>query len=330
VPVAAAQGESALPAAVAPSSPSLPLPQAPSSSRLSPLPSSLSLPPPLSTLGARLVGSVPPEWIAIARKHPALWMVGAPVVLASLLILLMLVREPAAKPPSPKPAASAAAALSPVEAPPVAPPTAEAKPDSAALAALAGKAPDSLSAEELLLLNEGRVRHKREDAQAWSHKLQQQPDLAQDESVQAQLLRLAGDPETADAALAAMAQAHSPIGADLLYEVWTKRSVSPGTAELARSLLFSRDVRPTASAALAAALELQSADSCEAVRAALPKALSDGDSRSLAPLAKLSSHRSCGAKRTGDCNPCIRAPTKQVIAASGAVRRHRAPSFPTR
>lgn len=238
--------------------------------------------------------------------------------------------------PAPQPASSAKPAVSEVAAPAEAAraaapaPAPEAKPDGAALAALEGKAADSLSVSELLLLNEGRAHKKREEAQALSFKLQQQAELAKDEAVQAQLLRLAADPATADAALGAMAQAQSPLGPDMLYEVWTSRSFSVGTAELARLLLNSRDVRAQVSPALAAALELRSADSCEAVQAALPKALADGDRRSLAPLAKLSLRRACSAKSGTDCNPCVRGPQKPVVAAVTAVKGRRAPSFAAR
>jgi len=156
--------------------------------------------------------------------------------------------------------------------------------------------------------------------------LQEQPDLVKAERTQTQLLGLAADPDTADAALGAMAQAQSSIGPDLLYEVWTSRSVTAATAELARALLYSRDVRPRASLALAAALALRGADGCEAVKAALPQVLSDGDNRSLSPLAKLSSRRGCGATKTQDCYACLRSKMKQVTAAVAAVKRRHAPS----
>ena len=331
-PVAALQADVALPAAASSTSPP-PLPLAPSSSRLSPLPSSLSVPPPPATLSARLVNSIPPHWIEIARQHPALWMVAAPLVLASLLVLILMIGEPPHASEAAKPAPSVAAAPAVVEPAPAAAPAAPATTpqlDDAALAALEAKASNSLSVAELLLLNEGHANKKRDEARALSLKLQQEPDAAKDEAVQAQLLRFAGDPVTADVALGAMAQAHSPVGPDLLYEVWTSRAVSAGTAELARSLLFSRDVSLQVSPALAAALALRSADSCEAVQAALPKALSDGDRRSLGPLAKLNSRRACGPKNTGDCNPCVRGPMKPIVAAVTAVKARRAPSFPAR
>lgn len=313
-----------------PAAESLAAPRPSVPSRPSELPSSVSLLPPPAALGARIINSIPPHWLVLARKHPASWMVGAPVALASLLVLALLVAEPPRKTPEPRMASSAAALATLEPAAAAAPPAADAQPAAASLADLEAKPADSLSVAELLQLNQARAQRKRADAQALSHKLEQQPDLANDEAVQAQLWRLATDPDTADVALGAMARAHAPIGADLLYEVWTSRAVAPATTELARSLLFSHAVRATASPALAVALELRSANSCETVQAALPKALNDGDRRSLSSLAKLNSHRACDAKNTSDCNPCVSGPVKPVVAAVGAVKRRPAPHYPTR
>jgi hypothetical protein len=274
--------------------------------------------------------TIPPRWLELARQHPALWMVGAPVLVALLMISVALLLQPPRHAPPPEVLAASASPVAPAPAPAPAPPAVEAakeeKPSSSALAALEGKAPGALSVEDVLLLNAGRAEHKREDVQALAHKLQEQPDLAQQPAVQAQLLRFAGDPDTAATALAVMARAPSPIGPDLLYEVWTSRILSPGTGELARSLLYSQEVRRGASPALEVALQLNGA-SCEAIQAALPKARSDGDRRSLVPLAKVNLRRGCGPKKTGDCYACLRSQTKQVLATMEAVKRRRAPSY---
>ena len=256
-------------------------------------------------------------------------MVVAPVAVG-LLLIVVLVALPPAPPPQAALAASAPSAVA--GAPSVAAARAAApvddKPKTQAVAGLEGKTPDQLSVEELLLLNESRAQHKREDAKALSRKVQEQPELTKDQAVQAQLLRFAADPDTAADALGAMAQAHSPIGADLLYEVWTNRSLPSTSTELARSLLVSRDVRPGASPALAVAIALRGAEKCEAVQSALPKARSDGDRRSLYLLTKLNSRRGCGDKKTDDCYACLRAQTKEIIAATNAVKRRDPPSYP--
>jgi hypothetical protein len=306
-------------------------------------PTSISLPPPavtsdstalrsqLAAAQARVISAVPPRWIEVAREHPVLWMAVAPISVASLFVLLLLAFEP------PRAAVQARPALMPAvtgsvtaAAPAPAPAAAVDKPAEATLAELESKAADTLSVTELLLLNEGRAERKRGEVQALSLKLRDQAELVKDEALQAQLQRLAADPDTAETALAAMAQARSPVGPDLLYQVWTSPAVAAGTAELARSLLYSREVRPNASPALAAALQLRAADSCEAVKAALPQASSDGDRRSLSPLAKLNSRRGCGAKKNQDCYPCLRADMKQVVSAINAAKRRPAPSYSTR
>ena len=257
-------------------------------------------------------------------------MVVAPVAVGLLLIVVLVALQPA-RPPSQ--AALAGPTNSAVEAVPSvaaahAPAPVDDQPKTLSAAGLEGKTPDQLGVEELLLLNESRAQHKREDAKALSRKVQEQPELARDQAVQTQLLRFAGDPDTAADALGAMAQARSPIGVDLLYEVWTTRSLPSTTTELARTLLLSRDVRPQASPALAVAIALRSADTCEAVQTTLPKARTDGDRRSLYLLTKLNSRRGCGEKKADDCYACLRAQTKEVIAATNAVKRRDPPNYP--
>jgi hypothetical protein len=260
-------------------------------------------------------------------------MVALPVGLASLFILTLLALQPAEQarrePIAATGSGSAAVAAPPASAARNPTTTKEQEPTPEPnLAELEAKAPASLSVAELLVLNEARAARKRQQAHSLSAKLQKDSELAKDSAVQAELLRLAGDPDTAATALATMAHARSAIGADLLYEVWTSRSLPPATAELARSLLYSRDVRPHASAALAVALELRSAESCEAVQAALPKAASEGDRRSLAALAKLNARRGCGENEAHDCYACLRSQMKPVVTAIAKVKGRRPPRYP--
>jgi hypothetical protein len=254
-------------------------------------------------------------------------MVVAPVTLGLLLIIVLVALQPEPPPPVALAPAVTSAAAAPNVAATRGPAPAEDKPKTLGAASLEGKTPDQLSVEELLLLNESKVQHKREDAKALARKVQEQPELARDEAVQAQLLRFAADPDTAPDALAAMSQARSPIGADLLYEVWTSRSLPSTTTELARTLLLSRDVRPQASPALAVAIALRGAETCEAVQTTLPKARTEGDRRSLYLLTKLNSRRGCGDKKAHDCYACLRAQTKEIIAATNAVKRRDPPAY---
>lgn len=314
-----------------PSSPPHPQPTATNRAAFEPSTAAASLPERIAALRARVAESVPPRWVEIARQYPVLWLVVAPVCLALLLILIVIAAEPErpAQAVQPKPALSSAPATQATVAPArAAPPASHDELDGAALAALESKPADSLSVQELLLLNRGRAQQKRNAARALSTKLHENPALIEDTSVQRELLRFAADPDTAAGALAAMAQARAPIGPDLLYEVWTNRAMPTGSAELAHALLYSRDVRPGASPALAVALELRGAEGCEAVQAALPKTQSEGDARALPSLIKLTSRRGCGAKKRDDCYACLRSQTKQIIASTKAAKERRAPSYP--
>jgi hypothetical protein len=282
----------------------------------------------LEAVRTRAIAAIPPRWLEVARQYPVLWMVVAPVALGLLLIVVLIALQPEPTPQAALavPATSAVAAAPSVAVARAAAPVDD-KPKDLSVAGLEGKTPDQLSVEELLLLNESKAQHKREDAKALSRKVQEQPELANDQAVQAQLLRFAADPDTAADALAAMAQARAPIGADLLYEVWTTRSLPATTTELARTLILSRDVRPRASPALAVAIALRVAETCEAVQTTLPKARTDGDRRSLYLLTKLNSRRGCGDKKADDCYACLRSQTKEVIATTNAVKRRDPPGY---
>jgi hypothetical protein len=278
-----------------------------------------------------LIEAIPPRWITVARQHPVLWMAVAPITVAALFVVVLLALEPPRSTPPARADAGPVVATGAVpETAPAPAPAARDKPAEPSLAELESKAAGTLSVAELLRLNEGRAERKRREIEVISQKLRDQADLLKDEALQAQLLRSAADPDTADAALAAMAQARSNVGPDLLYQVWTNASVAAGTAELARSLLYSHEVRSNASPALAAALQLRAAESCEAVKAALPQASSDADRRSLSALGKLNLRRGCGAKKNQDCYPCLRADMKQVVAAINAAKSRPAPAYPTR
>lgn len=271
----------------------------------------------------RSAGSWLPRSIAVARRYPVLWLVAAPVGLAGLLVLLASASGPGPRAET-KPSAPALR--------PAAPPAAPSDPRPAAAPAittLEARDPTSLSVDELLLLSSRRTQRQRADAKAFAQKLLAEPELIQRAAVQSELRSFAANPATASEALAAMAMARSPIGPDLLFEVWASRSSASVTAELARALLYSRDVRKSASPALAVALDLRSADSCQAVQAALPSARANGDTRAIAPLVKLSYRRGCGVAQREDCHPCLRSNPKELSAVINAANRRRAPSYPS-
>lgn len=263
-------------------------------------------------------------------------MVGAPVLFGTLLALLAAALAPTPVPrvatSSEAASAGSAAGTLPTPEPPSRTAAAPEEPTRAPadVSAIEAKPANQLSVEEVLTLHGARAQKKLEKVRALSQKLDESPEAANDAQVQAQLFYFAADADTAAEALVAMTHARAPVGADLLYEVWSNRSASPGTTELARALLQSPSVRAGASPALAVAIELRAAEQCEAIEAALPKVQSDGDRRALPLLAKLNVKRGCGPDKKDDCFACLRSHTKQVLATANAVKKRNAPSYPAR
>jgi hypothetical protein len=263
----------------------------------------------------------------VGGRQLALWKVLAPGLLLAGVVVALLASwvgsavksAPSASLPTARGASASDLAAAPA-------PSSEAKP-APARAGLEGKAPETLSANELLSLAHDRVEREHETASALHRKVQENPALGRDKAVQAELLRLAGDSDTARQALATMVQLEAPYNAELLYEVWTGTPAKNETTELARLLLYSTDVRPKAAAALSIALQLRLAETCEQYRAALPLALKDGDRRSLHLLSKLTNKRGCGPKKTEDCFACLRTQPDELAATVNAVKSRRAPSY---
>lgn len=251
----------------------------------------------------------------LARQRPVLWMVLTPALLAAFLILLARHRHPQA---NVVPASSTA---------PVQSANATASQTPASLAELEAKPAESLTAPELLLLASAHSERQVAAASALRHKVEENPALGKDSALQSELLRMAGDQSTSRDALAAMAALEPPIGADLLYEAWTGTAQRSDTTDLARALLYTSELRAKASPALAVALELRVAETCEQYKAALPSALKDGDRRSLHLLAKLNAKHGCGPKKAADCFACLREPKDELSATINAVKSRHPPSY---
>lgn len=162
------------------------------------------------------------------------------------------------------------------------------------------------TALQLIARAETRSRGALAAAREFDAVLDHDPGLITEEKTQAELRRLSENPETARVVLGAVAKLPAPVAADILYEFWTGTGAKNETTELARSLLYSRDVRPKVSAALAVALDLRSAEECEDAKAILPRAQKDGDRRSLHLFIKLQRKYGCGPNKRQDCYPCLR------------------------
>ncbi len=276
--------------------------------------------------GLSWVGAMLQLPVQIAGGELSLWMVAGPFLLGALAVLGLVVGLAASgDKPAPQPVASGSAAMPAPSVADVAKPPP--KPSLASLSELEGKSPDSLNVSELIKLAEGRAEKQRDAAKALREKVEASPALVKDRAVQGELLRLTQDSETARDALAAMAASEPPVAADLLYEVWTGTTEKSDATELARALVYSKEVRPKASAPLGVALELRVAEKCEDYKAALPKALKDGDRRVLHLLTKLNVKRGCGPKKTEDCFACLRDQADELTATINAVKSRRAPAY---
>ncbi len=109
--------------------------------------------------------------------------------------------------------------------------------------------------------------------------------------------------------------------------MWTRTSERSDSTDLARALVYSADVRSKASPALAVALELRVAESCQQYKAILPQALKDGDRRSAHLLTKLNGKHGCGPKKNDDCYACLREPSDELKATVNAAKSRRAPEY---
>ncbi|HKY41160.1 MAG TPA: hypothetical protein VJN18_34740 [Polyangiaceae bacterium] len=190
--------------------------------------------------------------------------------------------------------------------------------------ALEARRAEELTKDEALRLAAARRQREATRIVQLRQKLGRDPGLFKDAATLGELRRAAEDPLTAPDALSAMAEAPGPLSADLLYEMWTGTVARNGATELARSLVFSKEVRAKASPELAVALELRIAETCEQNRALLPKVTEKGDRRSLALLAKLSRRYGCGVSKRQDCYACLRE-DKAVDDAMTAVKKRREP-----
>lgn len=213
-------------------------------------------------------------------------------------------------PPSPEPATTTQAPALPASAT-----------DTEALEA---RRAEELTKDEALSL--AAARRTREVARIvlLRQKLRRDPGLFKDTALLTELRRAAEDPLTAPDALSAMAEAPGPLSADLLYEMWTGTVARNSATELARSLVFSKEVRAKASPELAIALDLRIAETCEQNRELLPRVLDKADRRSLSLLAKLSRRYGCGPNKRADCYACLRE-DKAVEDAMAAVKKRREP-----
>ncbi len=312
--------------------------------KLPPLP-----PPPSPSFAPMPVGSaatqfVPPPTLREALADPVrigdselpMWAIVAPAIVLTAMFFSLLVGFLSTTSPTSAPGAPVATAEGPVAASnsassPSGAEASNASPapasgsvverartgDEKALAELEQKKAGERGTEEALAVASGRVAQELSASGKLRARLAADPGLAKDPKVLADLRRMAQDPDTTRDALAAMAALPGALSADLLYEAWTSTAERSNVTELAQALLMGRDVRPKASPALAVALDLRQAETCEDNAKILERAVAVGDKRAFAPLSRLLRHNGCGPLKKDDCYPCLRDGDrlKQALAA---------------
>ena len=159
--------------------------------------------------------------------------------------------------------------------------------EAEALQALEGRPANERSAAEVLALADGKSLQRRAELDALARKIAQNPALGADPVTHHALALYARDRETAREALRVMTTLPAPYAADLIYDVWVGTKDRNELTQLAEELVMTRDVRGKASPALAVALELRKAATCEQSAAVLPRAIEHGDRRSQHLLGQL-------------------------------------------
>jgi hypothetical protein len=166
----------------------------------------------------------------------------------------------------------------------------------AAIAELEQRPSSQRSTEEWLALAQGRATLERYSGaiEAYQEAILREPSVASNPELAHNVWLAAGRAEVAEQALRFAARHLGSNGADLLYKVWVdlSKAVTPTTA-LAKELLLSPSVQPVATQALKVAIELRSAEDCEARAKLLPRVMLYGDARAGRVLRRLQTEQEC-------------------------------------
>jgi serine/threonine protein kinase len=203
--------------------------------------------------------------------------------------------------------------------------------DQQAIVAIEKLPPARRTAGTWVALARGRMGLERYRAalSAYKRALELDPALAKDQTLLGDVRLAASVESTAEQALGIAARQLGSDGADLLYHVWVFTKAKTATTQLAKQLVYSKDVRPKASPALAVALDLREAEGCEQIKALLPRVVLHGDTRVLRILQPLTVQRGCGDREREDCYPCLRGDTALTDGIAAAGKRP-GPQFLTR
>jgi DNA-binding response OmpR family regulator len=198
--------------------------------------------------------------------------------------------------------------------------------DREAIAALEQRPIAARSVQDAVALSKGRSALKRLEIEALRDEIAKNPALLEDKATVRRLISAGRDPAVAAEALTAIASLPGPSSADIIYQIWIGTQERTAATHLAEELALTDAIRKKASPALAVALDLRKAESCEQNQALLPRALAEGDGRALRPLNRLIRRTGCGPNKRLDCYACLRK-GKQLREVIRAVRKRRGPRF---
>ena len=184
--------------------------------------------------------------------------------------------------------------------------------------------PAQLSIEQALALSQGRAAVKRLALTHLKSTIEKQNGSPDVETIK-RLVQFARDADTSREVIGLFATLTGSAGPDLLYEFANDKKLQPELAKLAEQLLLNKQVRTKASAALAMALDLRDATTCESRLALLEKAPDVGDRRMLNVSSSFIKKTGCGDNHRADCNPCMRADNSKVLRTALAKIQNRKP-----
>jgi len=137
------------------------------------------------------------------------------------------------------------------------------------------------------------------EAEAW---LSLDASATSDLALQADIGEIATHPASSDAAIALLASQMGAPGVDILYDLAYASKQAPTVSSRAKATLADPSVRAHAGPAAAILLDLRAATTCDAKKALLVRAKSDGDRRALPVLQPWTTKRGGGACMRGDAD----------------------------
>jgi hypothetical protein len=185
------------------------------------------------------------------------------------------------------------------------------------------KEPRERLSQEVLAISEGRAAVKARELEQLEKRLNQVPRAGREPETIKRLRELAYDTQVGVATLKMLANVNNEVGADLLFAIHTRPANPDFVSELAKELLYSKDVYAKASEAMRVILDLRSVKDCEAMLSVMDRAKAHSDQRALLSLQPFYSRKGCGLGKENDCWPCLR--DKKLLEEATVAARTRAP-----